>query len=278
MKIRLQRYLSQCGVASRRKSEEFIAEGRVSVNDQVIKELGTKVCTETDCVMVDGNLVVFDDPFYAVLNKPKGCITAVIDPEGRATVMDYMVGIPTSVVPVGRLDYYSEGVLLFTNDGILANRLLSSRWDLEKTYHVKLQGKIETRHVGIMRRGVRLDDGTVTRPAQVDILASKSRHDWLIITLKEGKSRQIHRMAEALGYTVQKLQRVAFGNITYYGLRIGDARELTREEVHALRKSVGLSSDVVVRGQWAAPREKSEAFRKRQARLLTEQDSVQKKR
>src|SRR5690606_1713551 len=156
-----------------------------------------------------------------------------------------------------RLDYYSEGVLLLTNDGELSAALQAPRTHVEKTYHVKLRGRIKDAHIEAMRRGVRLDDGRVTRPAQVDRLGgAKSKHDWLVITLTEGRSRQIHRMAEALGYQVLKLQRVAFGTIDFHGLRVGDARELTQAEVSELYRLVGLPKNprASARGRWRARR------------------------
>ena len=141
--VRLQRFLAQGGVASRRKAEVFIAEGRVKVNGKTVKATGTKVDPENDRVTVDGQAIYQEDLFFAVFNKPKGCITAVSDPEGRRTVMEFMPGIPASVVPVGRLDFYSEGVLLLTNDGELSAALTSSRRDVEKIYHIKVKGKVE---------------------------------------------------------------------------------------------------------------------------------------
>ncbi len=270
-RIRLQRYLSQAGVAARRKAENLITEGKVSVNGEVVTELGTRVDSDHDRVVVDGRAVQPEDYFYAVMNKPKGCVTAVSDPRGRITVMDYLPGVPASVKPVGRLDYYSEGVLLLTNDGELAAALQAPATHAEKTYHVKLKGSIGRGDIEALRRGVKLDDGTVTRPAEVDKLTgSSSRHEWLVVTLIEGKSRQIHRMARALGYDVLKIQRVAFAGIDYFGLRVGDARELSQGEVNSLRKLAGLSREprAVGRGKWEVRREESELSRraKRRAR------------
>ncbi|MBE7451648.1 MAG: rRNA pseudouridine synthase [Kofleriaceae bacterium] len=223
--MRLQRYLAQAGVAARRKAEELIAAGRVTVDGKVVTELGTQIDPERASVQVDGEAVVAQDLFYILFNKPKACITAVSDDRGRLTVMDYLPNLPVTVAPVGRLDYYSEGVLLLTNDGELAARLLGPRHHVPKTYHVKLRGSLAPRELERLRAGVTLDDGTVTLPADVDLLQGESRHDWLVITLHEGKSRQIHRMLEALGHQVQKLQRVSFANLTFHGLRVGDARE-----------------------------------------------------
>jgi 23S rRNA pseudouridine2605 synthase len=268
--IRLQRYLSQCGIAARRKAEELIESGAVTVNGQRVTELGTKVVPGQDRVAVNGETVYPEELFYVLLNKPKGCLTAVSDPENRPTVMEYLPNVPVHVAPVGRLDFYSEGVLLLTNDGELSARLQSPKHHIEKTYHVKVHGRVTPRHLEALRLGIRLEDGTVTRPAQVDLLTgTKSKHDWLVITLIEGKSRQIHRMVGALGYQVMKLQRVAYGGLNYHGLRVGDARELTQVEVNSLREVVGLPKDTVARGKWSARREDTELSRRALARTRT---------
>jgi 23S rRNA pseudouridine2605 synthase len=274
-RVRLQRYLSQSGVAARRKAERLIVEGRVKVNGRVVRELGTTVDPEADRVQVDGEAVHPAELFYAVLNKPKGSITAVSDPEGRRTVMEYLPNLPVPVAPVGRLDFYSEGVLLLTNDGELSAALQSPRTHAEKTYHVKIRDRVKEAHLGAIRRGVRLEDGTITREAQVDRLRSESRHEWLVITLTEGKSRQIHRMAEAFGYQVLKIQRVAFAGIEFHGLRVGAARELTQAEVNALRAIAGLERNpkAVARGKWKARREDTELSRRAKDRERPERDA-----
>jgi 23S rRNA pseudouridine2605 synthase len=260
--VRLQRYLAMAGVAARRKAEDLIVAGRVTVNGVVIRELGTKVDPDKDRVQVDGEAVASQDSFYIVFNKPKGCITAVTDDRGRETVMDYLPNLPVQVKPVGRLDYYSEGVLLLTNDGDLAARLLSPRHHVPKTYHVKVRGQLGPRHLTLLREGVRLDDGTTTLAADVELLPAESRHSWVAITLYEGKSRQIHRMLEALGFVVTKLQRVAFANLSFHGLRVGDARELDQTELNALRDLVGLDHSAVARGKWRVRREDTELSRR----------------
>src|SRR3984885_13266138 len=233
--VRLQRFLAAAGVAARRKAEAMIEAGRVTVNGAVVKVLGSKVDPLHDSVTVDGEAVVALDFFYVLLNKPKGCITAVTDDRGRPTVMDYLPHVPVPVKPVGRLDFYTEGVLLLTNDGELAARLLAPAHDVPKTYHVKGHGRLGPTDVTALRKGIRLDDGSTTLPADVAVLPSESKHSWLAITIHEGKHRQIHRMMEALGHQVDKLQRVAFANLSFHDLRIGDARELTQHEVNTLR-------------------------------------------
>jgi 23S rRNA pseudouridine2605 synthase len=242
--VRLQRYLSQAGVSARRKAETLITGGHVKVNGRVVTELGTKVDSERDIVQVDGGRVAPTALYYYLLNKPKGCVTTVTDPLGRKTVLDLIVPKPpVPIRPVGRLDYYTEGVLLLTNDGELAAALLSPKTHAEKTYHVKIRGPVSPRALTRLREGVRLDDGRMTRPAKVDVLKFTGAHTWLVISLTEGQKRQIHRMAMALGHQVLKLQRVAFGGLTYYGLRVGEHRTLEEREVHDLRRQVGLAPD-----------------------------------
>ena len=272
--IRLQRFLSQAGVAARRKAEELIVAGRVTVNGKVVRELGTKVDPEHDRVSVDGEGIAAEDKFYVLLNKPKGCITAVSDDRGRPTVMDYLPHLPVSIAPVGRLDFYSEGVLLLTNDGELAAKLLAPKSHVPKTYHVKIRGQIRPGQLQVLRDGVRLDDGTVTAPAEVTELPAESKHSWLAITLYEGKSRQIHRMMETLGFEVTKLQRVAFANLTFHGLRVGDARELNQLELNELRDMVGLDRRAVARGRWRSSREATDLARRARDRAKAEADAA----
>jgi len=268
--IRLQRFLAAAGVAARRKCEQLITEGRVSVNGKVAKVLGTKIDPDRDSVTVDGQAVAALDHFYVLLNKPKGCITAVSDDRGRPTVMDYLPNCPVPVKPVGRLDFYTEGVLLLTNDGELAARLLSSSHHVPKTYHAKVHGRLSRDDLKALRSGMQLDDGTQTQSAEVALLPSDSKHSWVAITLYEGKHRQIHRMLEALGFRVDKLQRVAFANLTFHHLRVGDARELTQLELNALRDAVGLDHRAVARGRWKATREATDIPRRARAKARAE--------
>ena len=267
-RVRLQRFIAQAGVAARRKAEQLIVDGRVRVNGRVVTELGTKVDPARDKVVVNGELLAAQELMYVLLNKPKACVTAAADDRGRGTVMDYLPSVPVRVTPVGRLDYYTEGVLLLTNDGELSAALQSPKTQIEKVYHVKIRGRVSDSHVRAMRRGVRLADdrygATTTRPAHVVRLRSQSMHDWLAITLTEGKNRQIHRMAEALGLMVLKLQRVAYGGISYFGLRVGDARELNQDELDQLRALCGLKRNprARARGVWSATRENSDAGRR----------------
>ena len=269
-RVRLQRYLASAGVAARRKAEQLITAGRVTVNGQVARVLGTTIDPDADAVAVDGQAVVALDHFYVLFNKPKGCITAVSDDRGRPTVMDYLPNLPVPVKPVGRLDFYTEGVLLLTNDGELAARLLAPRSDVPKTYHVKVHGMLSPPQLRALRHGVRLDDGTTTLPAEVAPLPAPSKHTWLAITIREGKHRQIHRMIEALGARVDKLQRVAFANLSFHGLRVGDARELRQDELNELRDLVGLDHSEVARGAWRSKREATDIPRRARAKVVAE--------
>ena len=272
--VRLQRFIAQAGIAARRKAEDLITSGRVTVDGKVVTELGTKVDPLHANVQVDGAPVAPQDLFYVVFNKPKGCITAVTDDRGRETVMDYLPNLPVSVAPVGRLDFYSEGVLLLTNDGELAAKLLAPGSHVPKTYHVKVNGRVGPAELDRLRTGVTLDDGTVTAPAEVEVLPGDSKHPWLAFTLYEGKSRQIHRMLEALGASVTKLQRVAFANLSFHGLRVGDARELSQGELNELRETVGLDRKAGARGRWSATREDTDSARRQRAQAQAERDAA----
>ncbi len=271
--VRLQRYLASAGVAARRKAEELITAGRVTVNGVVVTTLGTKVDPDTAEVTVDGEGVMAHDKFYVLLNKPKACITAVTDDRGRPTVMDYLVNVPVPVKPVGRLDFYSEGVLLLTNDGELAAKLLAPASHVAKTYHVKVHGQLSNDQVKQLREGITLEDGTETMPAEIEVLPGESKHTWLAITIHEGKHRQIHRMIEALGFAVDKLQRVAFANLTFHNLRVGDARELQQMELNQLRDLVGLDHSSVARGRWRSEREETDIPRRARAKARDEAEA-----
>ncbi len=232
------------------------------VNGRVVKELGSKVDPARDRITVDGDAVVSLEHFYVIFNKPKGCITALTDDRDRPVVMDYLPNLPIPVKPVGRLDFYTEGLLLLTNDGELAARLLSKAYHVPKTYHAKIRGTITPQDLERLRTGVRLDDDSMTLPAEVAELPAESRHSWIALTIYEGKQRQIHRMFEALGYEVQKLQRVAFASLTFHGLRVGDARELTQLELNALRDVVELDHSASARGSWRVEREDTDISRR----------------
>jgi 23S rRNA pseudouridine2605 synthase len=236
---RLQKLLSMAGVASRRASEELIQQGRVEVNGTIVRALGSKADPAKDTIKVDGRRLRFDlRPRYILLNKPKGVVTTRKDPEGRRTVIDLLKGVREYVYPVGRLDYDSEGLLLLTSDGDLAARLTHPRHAVERVYEAVVAGAPADEALEKLRRGVFLD-GSRTAPAQVRPAGTprKGRHELttLIITLHEGRNRQVRRMCASIGHPVRRLTRIRMGPIKLGELRPGHWRDLTTAEVQKLR-------------------------------------------
>ncbi|SHJ90240.1 pseudouridine synthase [Propionispora hippei] len=240
MAERLQKIISQAGIASRREAEKLITAGRVSVNGVVTTELGTKVEPRKARIAVDGKLIASEKPVYVVLYKPKGVITSRTDPQGRKTVTELVADIPERVYPVGRLDYNTEGLLLLTNDGELTNGLLHPSRHIYKTYIVKVASSPAEEKLDRLRVGIQLEEGK-TAPAKVDIVDYDRERDItaLEVTIHEGKNRQIRRMFEAIGYPVKNLKRVKFAFLTLEGLRRGQFRYLTDEEILELKKYAG---------------------------------------
>jgi 23S rRNA pseudouridine2605 synthase len=232
---RLQKILAAAGVASRRKAEEIILEGRVRVNGQIVNELGAKADPGRDRIEVDGRAVHSEEPVVLILNKPRGVVSTASDPEGRETVVDLVRGVRRRVYPVGRLDYATSGALLLTNHGALAHALTHPKFGVEKVYVVKVKGRVPPSLLDKWRKGVKLDDGK-TRPAEVFMLEQNDSFTWVRIGIHEGRNRQIRRMAEATGLQVSKLKRVAFAGITIEGLRPGQWRELTDRELSRLKR------------------------------------------
>ena len=235
-KERLQKVMASCGVASRRKCEEYIVEGRVKVNGSVVKELGTKV-GKKDSIEVDGKLLSRQLLVYYVLNKPTGYLTAVSDKLGRRTVMD-LIDLETKktrIFPVGRLDYDTSGVLLLTNDGELSYRLTRSEKEVEKVYQVRVNGIIDQTAVTKLMKGVEID-GVKTKRAKVEVISidKKNSSSLLMLTITEGRNRQVRRMCEAVGFEVKKLKRVSFGGVNLEGLAVGEYRMLKPHEIKKL--------------------------------------------
>ena len=233
---RLQKLISRAGIASRRTAEKMIAEGRVSVDGQVVTQMGVSVDPVKHRICVDGKpLTKRERLVYFMLYKPRGYISTVKDERGRRTVLELLPDIPERVYPVGRLDGNTEGLLLLTNDGILMNGLLHPRNEIRKTYIAQVEGDVTADAVGHLRRGVRLSDG-MTAPAEVHILARDGERGrtQLEIVIHEGRNRQVRRMCEAVGYTVHRLKRIRFASLDLYGLRRGGCRSLTEEEVSFL--------------------------------------------
>jgi 23S rRNA pseudouridine2605 synthase len=233
---RLQKILARAGLASRRKAETLITEGRVRVNGKVVRELGTRAVAGKDKIEVDGKRIVLEKPAYYVLHKPREVVSTLDDPEGRDTIKDLIEGIPERVFPVGRLDYHTSGVLLLTNDGELSEALLRPAREVPKTYVVKVNGSLDIEELDRLRKGVTLDDGYVTKPAELFVLREEGHNTWIQMTLTEGKNRQIRRMGDAIGRRVQRLSRVAFADVTVEGLRPGEHRELRARELDKLKK------------------------------------------
>lgn len=233
---RLQKYISRSGIASRRKAEELIVAGKVQVNGKYVTELGTKIDPERDKVKIGGKLLVAEKNMYYLMNKPKGVITSVTDPEGRPTVMDYIKNTTVRLYPIGRLDYNTEGLLLLTNDGTLAQNLMHPSKGIEKTYEVRLAGRMRDEDLKAISQGVPLDDGTTAPAELVDFGFDVKVNQTLIeITIHEGKNRQVRRMFEHFGYKIQNLKRIAYGGLTLSGVKRGAFRELTMTEVRALK-------------------------------------------
>ncbi len=233
---RLQKVISQAGVASRREAELMIKAGKVTVNGAVVTELGTKVLPGKDRVAVDGKLLKSEEQVYLMLNKPKGVVTTVKDPGDRQTVIDYLKDIPQRVYPVGRLDFNTEGLLLLTNDGELTHTLIHPRHKVHKTYRAKVRGIPPEEKLDLLRVGIKLEDG-VTAPAQIYLLEADPVKNTatLELIIHEGKNRQIRRMCEAIGYPIRQLKRIGFAGLTLGSLRRGQYRHLTPNEVEALK-------------------------------------------
>ncbi len=231
---RLQKYIANCGITSRRKAEELILQGKVKVNGELITELGFKVDTDKDKVYIDGKLIkTVENKIYIKLNKPVGYVTTVKDQFDRKCVID-LVDIPERIYPVGRLDYDTSGLLLLTNDGDLSNRLMHPRYEVYKTYIAKVNGRLNSSDIGWLRHGIKIEDYT-TAPALVDIIESDGIKATVKISIYEGKNRQVRKMLAAVGKTVISLKRISFGNIELESLQAGEWKNLSKKEIEYLK-------------------------------------------
>ena len=238
MEVRLQKLIAGTGLASRRKSEELITSGRVTINGHVVKELGTKVDPDRDHVKVDGKHLRAAQPYvYLILNKPKNVMSTLDDPEGRPTVKDLLHGVTVRVFPVGRLDFDSEGLMLLTNHGDLAQALLHPRYHIPKTYLIKVKGVLDDAKIEALERGVKLEDG-FTAPAKVMKVSKAESNSWLEVTIHEGRKHQVKRMIEAVGHSVIKLTRIRMGPLLLGDLASREYRFLTDREANRLRELV----------------------------------------
>lgn len=261
MEVRLQKLIASTGLSSRRKAEMLIASGRVSMNGKVVTELGTKVDPERDHVKVDGKHLTSAQPFvYLVLNKPKNVMSTLDDPGGRTTVKDFLRGVSVRVFPVGRLDFDSEGLMLLTNNGDLAQALLHPRYHVPKTYLIKVKKILTDDEIKKLERGVRLEDG-MTGPAYVKKVKKAEQNSWLELTIREGRKHQVKRMLEVVGHPVLKLLRIRMGPLSLGNLASGEFRFLTDREANALRELVEERREAVERGDEQVFRSKRPARR-----------------
>ena len=234
MQERLQKLIAQAGIASRRAAEQLITAGEVSVNGEIVTELGTKANPETDHIKVGGKLINAKigkrEKVYILLNKPKGYLSSATDPEGRNLVTDLVPQKFGRLHPVGRLDYNTEGLIILTNDGNFTNRVASSK-TVEKVYEAKVKGLPNENAVNKLRRGVRLEDGFKTAPAQIEELNHTENNGWYRVTLTEGHNQQIRKMFDSIGHSVVKLRRISIGHIKDDRIPVGAYRELDEDEV-----------------------------------------------
>lgn len=249
-KIRIQKIIADSGLCSRRKAEEMIEQGRVTVNGHKCS-LGDKADAAHDKIAVDGEAIAAPakEKRYIMLNKPRGYITTMSDEQGRRTAVELLDGVEERVVPVGRLDRNSEGLLLFTNDGELANEITHPSKHVSKTYRVTIDGRVNEEQLMRLSSGVELDDGKWTLPCTVDVLTEEPERTVLRIVIKQGLNRQIRRMCTAVGLNVGRLRRTAVGGVKLGMLKPGEWRDLTKDELRMLRAAAGKSDKSNKRGK-----------------------------
>lgn len=237
---RLQKLIAAAGIASRRHAEELITSGKVTINGQVVKELGTKADPDKDHIKVNGKLInpqlKAREKVYVLLNKPRGYLSSLSDLEGRPIVTELLPPSLGKLHPVGRLDFNTEGLLILTNDGDLTNFVTAARNRVEKVYEAKVKGVPTEVAVSRLRRGVTFDDGTKTAPAKIELLQETGNNAWYEVKLHQGRNQQVRRMFDMIGHSVVKLRRVRIGSLTDEGLKPGYWRYLTPAEVSRLMK------------------------------------------
>jgi 23S rRNA pseudouridine2605 synthase len=245
MEQRLQKLIAAAGIASRRHAEELIVAGKVTVNGQIVKELGTKADPDKDHIKVNGKLInpqlKSRENVYVLLNKPKGYLSSVSDPEGRPLVTELLPPSLGKLHPVGRLDFNTEGLLLLTNDGELTNFVTSARNRVEKVYEVKVKGVPTDAGIDRLRRGITLDDGTRTAPAKITKLHETQTNAWYEVLLHQGRNQQVRRMFEMIGHSVLKLRRTRIGFLNDESLKPAHYRLLSPSEVARLMKTKKVS-------------------------------------
>ncbi|NLK64812.1 MAG: rRNA pseudouridine synthase [Tissierellia bacterium] len=232
---RLQKYIARCGIASRRKAEEMILQGKVKVNGRIVRELGSKIIPGKDVVTVNNKRIYEKEKYiYIKLYKPEGYVTTVKDQFNRKTVID-LISIKERIYPVGRLDYDTSGLLLLTDDGDLANKLMHPKYRIYKTYNAEIKGSLSNDSINLLRTGL-LIDGYKTAPAKVKLLKQSQNNSYVEISIHEGKNRQVRKMFEAVGHKVVKLKRISFGNIVLGNMKPGEWKYLTDEEVRFIKE------------------------------------------
>lgn len=235
MYMRLAKFIACSGIASRRRAEKLIKEGRITINSQVVCDMGVKIDPDKDQIACDGQIITNNsNNIYILLNKPSGYISSVNDPQGRPTVLDLVRDIKERIYPVGRLDYDTQGLLLLSNDGEFTNLMIHPRYQMSKKYLALVKGEVSIKAVNQLEKGVKLEDG-YTAPANVRILKKYTNETLLEIEIHEGRKRQIKRMCAAVGYPVLSLTRTAFSFLNLQGVALGEYRYLTPAEVKRLK-------------------------------------------
>ncbi len=234
--VRLQKFLAECGVGSRRKMEEFIVRGRVRVNGQVVTELGRKVDPDQDRIEVNRKPIHAAPKGIMLLNKPRGVVSTLSDPEGRRSIADFLTKKQTSYFPVGRLDWDSTGLMVLTNDGEVAERLMHPRFGFERVYEARVEGAISQGLLDKLARGIKISDGIVR--ATAEIMSTEGDSTWVEVRIREGRNRIVRRIFEKLGHPVMKLKRTVYGPFKLGRLQVGQVRTLTEEEYEQVRRKV----------------------------------------
>lgn len=234
--VRLQKFLAECGIGSRRSMEEFIVRGRVRVNGQVVTELGRKIDPELDRVEVNRKPIQMAPKGIMLLNKPRGVVSTLSDPEGRRSIADFMTKKQTSYFPVGRLDWDSTGLMVLTNDGEVAERLMHPRFGFERVYEARVEGSVSQSLLDKLARGIKVSDGMVRATAQ--IMRTEGDSTWVEVRIKEGRNRIVRRIFDKLGHPVMKLKRTVYGPFKLGRLQVGQVRALTQQEYEQVRRKV----------------------------------------
>lgn len=283
MKERLQKYLARAGVASRRQAERLIEEGHVKVNGRIVRELGTSVEANVDVIEFAGRRIELDTRrVYLLVYKPQKVITSVSDPEGRDVIVRLIPNDFGRVYPVGRLDWDSEGAVILTNDGDLTELLTHPRHEVPKTYMVKTTGVVTDMDPRIerLRDGVVLDDGYRTRPCEITRDSDTGKHSWFVVTIREGKNRQIRRMFEAVGLDVRRLRRIAYGPVLLGDLQPGDYRRMHESEIEELYEAAGGKRAVTTasRGRLPTTKREGKLETQREARRILRRSDAEEPR